>query len=115
VYEEEGESERSQQWGPQIGGKCERDFIGYSNSYNGNSNRRQQQLKASAQGRYGEVTCSRDATVSERYTSFEHGGEVFQSFARSTKHRFQRHQYQGGSGESRGGCVQLAAAATGNG
>jgi hypothetical protein len=53
--------------------------------------------------------------VSERYTSFEHGGEVFQSFARSTKHRFQRHQYQGGSGESRGGCVQLAAAATGNG
>ena len=33
VYEEEGESERSQQWGPQIGGKCERDFIGYSNSY----------------------------------------------------------------------------------
>ena len=53
--------------------------------------------------------------MSERYTSFEHGGEVFQSFARSTKHRFQRHQYQGGSGESRGGCVQLAAAATGNG
>ena len=63
VYEEEGESERSQQWGPQIGGKCERDFIGYSNSYNGNSNRRQQQLKASAQGRYGEVTCSRDAEL----------------------------------------------------
>ena len=53
--------------------------------------------------------------MSERYTSFEHGGEVFQSFARSTKHRFQRHQYQGGSGESRGGCVQLGAAATGNG
>ena len=63
MYEEEGESERSQQWGPQIGGKCERDFIGYSNSYNGNSNRRQQQLKASAQGRYGEVTCSRDAEL----------------------------------------------------
>ena len=33
MYEEEGESERSQQWRPQIGGKCERDFIGYSNSY----------------------------------------------------------------------------------
>ena len=42
--------------------------------------------------------------MSERYTSFEHGGEVFQSFARSTKHRFQRHQYQGGSGESRRMC-----------
>ena len=63
MYEEEGESERSQQWGPQIGGKCERDFIGYSNSYNGNSNRRQQQLKASAQGLYGEVRCSRDSEL----------------------------------------------------
>lgn len=39
VYEEEGESERSQQSGLEIGRKCERELSGYGKSFSGNSNR----------------------------------------------------------------------------
>ena len=39
VYEEEGESERSQQSGREIVGKCERELSGYGKSFSGNSNR----------------------------------------------------------------------------